>query len=404
MTETAEIIRIAARGDGVTADGRHVPFASVGDVVTSEGVILPGLRHAAPACPHFGDCGGCQLQHLDDESYKDFVRDRIITGLGAQGIAPPPFAPVHLSPPRTRRRASLKAERRGKKVTIGFNAGSSHRIVDMVDCAILHPALFAMIAPLRRLLSTTLPEKRVANITMTLADQGVDMVIDGIKADTLAAAEGLSDFADAQKIARLSIDDGFGPQTRWEPEPVTITFGGVPVPLPHNSFLQATLDGEAALVAAVLASVGDAGAVADLFCGLGTFALALSTTRKVYAAEAGRDSGMALKMAAGRAQRQVFFEHRDLYRRPLTVAEINRFGAIVLDPPRSGAEEQCRALAESSVPHIAYVSCNPATFARDAKILVEGGYRIEMISPVGQFRWSTHVELAAAFVKQDFQN
>ena len=399
MTETSEILRIAAHGDGVTADGRHVPFATIGDAVTAEGHILAGTRHAPPACPHFPLCGGCQLQHLEDADYAAFVRERIANGLRAQGIDLPEFAPVHLSPPRTRRRASLKAERRGKQVTIGFNAGASHRIVDMRDCAILAPELFALVAPLRRLLATMLPDKRTASLTMTLADQGVDLAIDGIRADSLAAAEGLSDFAAEHRIARLAIDDGHGPQTRWEPEPLTVTFGGVPVSLPHGSFLQATRDGEAALVAAVLAAAGDEGAAADLFCGLGTFALALSRTRKVYAAEGGREAGMALKAAAGRAQRPVFFENRDLYRRPLTPAEINRFGAIVLDPPRAGAEEQAVALAASTVPRIAYVSCNPASFARDAKILVAGGYRIERITPVGQFRWSTHVELAAGFVR-----
>jgi len=399
MTETSEIVRIASRGDGVTADGRYVPFSAPGDAVTSDGTIVPGSRHNPPQCSHFPECGGCQLQHLDDESYAGFVRDRITVGLAAQDIAIPDIAPVHLSPPRGRRRASLKAERRGHRVLIGFNAGASHRIVDMADCAVLHPALFALVAPLRTLLGQMLREKRVANLRMTLADQGVDLLIDGIDADGLTATEALTEFASANSLARLSIDDGYGPQTRWEPDPVTVTLGGVPVPLPHDSFLQATADGEAVLVAAVIDAVGDASAVADLFSGLGTFALALSGTRKVYAAEAARDAAGAFKSGAGRVQRPVFVDHRDLYRRPLTTAEIDRFGAIVLDPPRAGAEEQVKALAASKVPRIAYVSCNPATFARDAKTLIDGGYRLERITPVGQFRWSTHVELAAAFVQ-----
>jgi 23S rRNA (uracil1939-C5)-methyltransferase len=399
MTETSEIVRIAARGDGVTADGRFVPFAAPGDAVTSDGSILLGNHHNPPQCSHFPECGGCQIQHLDDESYAGFVRDRIAVGLSAQDIAAPDFAPVHLSPPRARRRASLRAERRGRRVLIGFNAGASHRIVDMIDCAVLHPALFGLIAPLRTLLGQMLREKRVANIRMTLADQGVDLLIDGIDAEGLAATEALSAFAAANALARLSIDDGYGPQTRWEPDPVTVTLGEVPVPLPHDSFLQATADGEAALVAAVRDAVGDASTVADLFSGLGTFALALSGPRKVYAAEAARDAAGALKSAAGRVFRPVFVDHRDLYRRPLTTTELDRFGAIVLDPPRAGAEEQVKALAASKVPRVAYVSCNPATFARDAKVLITGGYRLERITPVGQFRWSTHVELAAAFVQ-----
>jgi len=399
VSAPGEIIRIAARGDGVTADGRHIALAAPGDVVTPDGAIRPGSHHNPPQCPHYPACGGCQLQHLDDSSYSDFVRDRIVSALTAQGIALPEFAPVHLSPPNARRRANLKAERRGRRVLIGFNERASHRIVDMAGCAVLHPALFGLIAPLRGLLASMLREKRIVELGMTLADQGVDLSIAGIEADGLAAAEALTEFAQAQGLARLSIDDGYGPQTRWEPEPVTITLGGVAVPLPHDSFLQATADGESALVAAVRAGVGDAATAADLFSGLGTFALALAEGRKVYAAEAARDAAGALKSAAARALRQVFVEHRDLYRRPLTTAELDRFGAVVLDPPRAGAEEQVKALAASRCPRIAYVSCNPASFARDAKMLVEGGYRLERISPVGQFRWSTHVELAAHFIR-----
>lgn len=397
MTEVSEIVRIAARGDGVTADGRFVPLAAPGDAVTPNGDILQGKHHNPPQCSHYPECGGCQLQHLDDESYADFVRDRITIGLAAQDLAIPELAPVHLSPPHARRRASLKAERRGRRVLIGFNAGGSHRIVDLTDCAVLHPALFALVAPLRALLGQMLREKRVANIRMTLADQGADLLIDGIEADGLAASEALTAFAAENGLARLAIDDGFGPQTRWEPDPATVTLGGVAVSLPHDSFLQPTSDGEGVLAAAAIDAVGEAPMVADLFSGLGTFALALAGPRKIYAAEAARDAAGALKSAAGRAQRPVFVEHRDLYRRPLTTAELDRFGAIILDPPRAGAEEQVKALAAAKVPHIAYVSCNPATFARDARLLVAGGYRLTRITPVGQFRWSTHVELVAAF-------
>lgn len=399
MTETSEIIRIAARGDGVTADGRHAPLTAPGDRLSIDGSVIPGPHHAAPACRHFPECGGCQLQHLDDESYARFVTERVTNALSGQKLDLPEIAPAQVSPANSRRRASLRAERRGKKVLIGFNAAQSHRIVDMAECAILHPALFALVQPLRGLLGPMLREKRAANIRMTLADQGVDLLLDGIEADGLEAAEALSRFAEAHRLARLSLDDGFGPQTRWEPEPVTITLSGIPVSMPHDAFLQATLDGEAALVRAVRKAIGDAPTAADLFSGLGTFALSVVEGRKVYAAEAARDAAFALKAAADRGLRPVFVEHRDLYRRPLTTAELDRFGAIILDPPRAGAEEQVKALATSKVPRIAYVSCNLATFARDAGKLVEGGYRLEKITPVGQFRWSTHVELAAAFAR-----
>jgi 23S rRNA (uracil1939-C5)-methyltransferase len=218
-----------------------------------------------------------------------------------------------------------------------------------------------------------------------------------VEADGLAAAEALSSFAETHRLARLNIDDGYGAQTRWEPEPVTVTLGGVPVPLPENAFLQATAEGEGALVDAVLRAVGGAGVIVDLFAGLGTFALALQG--KVLAVEGARDAALSLKAAANRAQRQLFVDHRDLFRRPLVGSELDRFEAVVLDPPRAGAKEQVPLLARSAVPRIAYVSCNPATFARDAKALSDGGYRLQWIKPVGQFRWSTHVELVGAFAR-----
>jgi 23S rRNA (uracil1939-C5)-methyltransferase len=377
------IVALAARGDGVTESGRFVPMTAPGDLVGPDGAIEPGPHRQAPPCRHFPECGGCQLQHVDDAAYRDYLKDRIAAALAAQGLAAPDILEPHLSPPRSRRRATLKAA----GGLVGFNQAASHRIVDMRECHILRSELFALVAPLRRLLTGR------ASAAMTLADQGVDLMIEGIGADTLEAAEALTVFARANRLARLALDDGYGPQTVWEPEPVTATLSGTPVALPHGAFLQATADGEAALVAAVQGAVGGAGIVADLFAGLGTFALALGG--KVYAAEAARDSVLALK-AAGRG---VFADHRDLYRRPLDAAELARFEAVVLDPPRAGAKEQAALLAASPVPRIAYVSCNPATFARDAGMLVEGGYRLAWVKPVGQFRWSTHVELAAAFAR-----
>jgi len=375
------IVRLAARGDGVSESGRFVPLSAPGDGVAEDGAVTPGPHRRVPPCRHFPECGGCQLQHVDDEAYGAYLVDRIASALAAQGIAAPGIRPPCLSPPRSRRRAALKAA----GGSVGFNAEASHRIVDMRECHILRPELFALVAPLRRLL------KGRAAAIMILADQGVDLLLEGVGADGLEAAEAMTAFARDNRLARLALDDGYGPQTIWEPEPVTVTLSGTRVALPHGAFLQATADGEAALVAAVREAAGGAGIVADLFAGLGTFALALPG--KVYAAEGARDAALALK-AAGRG---LFVDHRDLYRRPLDTAELDRFEAVVLDPPRAGAKEQIARLAASTAGRIAYVSCNPATFARDARILIEGGYRLGWVQPVGQFRWSTHVELAASF-------
>lgn len=396
-SETDSIIRIAARGDGVTADGRHFPLTAPGDWIRPDGSVAFGVHHAQPPCIHFPACGGCQLQHLDEESYADFVTARVTGALAGQGVTPGAVLPPHISPPMTRRRASLRAARAGKRVTIGFAEEGSHRLIDLQMCAVLDPRLLALVAPLRALLAAILPDKRAAHVKMSLVDQGVDLLLEGVRVEGLAADEALGDFARAQALARLTIDEGDGPQTRWEPEAATVSFGGVAVGFPPFAFLQATPDGEAALVAAVRAAMPETGPVADLFCGLGTFALALGDARPVYAAEAARDVILRLKVAAGRAQRRLAADHRDLFRRPLTPAELDRFAAVILDPPRAGAREQVLQLAASNVPLIAYVSCNPASFARDAAHLTGAGYRLESVKPVGQFRWSTHVELVGIF-------
>ena len=397
MKDPATIVRIAAKGDGVTADGRHVPMSAPGDRLRADGGLDLGVHHAEPPCDHYPLCGGCQLQHLDDASYAAYVGDRVAGALAGQGVEAGEVLPAYVSPPRTRRRAALRAARFGKKMALGFSTENSHRIVDMRMCQVLDPALFALVEPLRKLLYPMVGERRAVHAKLTLVDQGVDLLLEGISADGLEDSERLSDFAREHRLARLSIDDGYGPQARYEPEPVTIGFGGVPVAFPPYAFLQATADGEAALVGAVRPALEGASMWADLFSGLGTFALSLGDGRKVYAAEAARDLVLAMKAAVNRAQRQTGVDHRDLFRRPLTSEELDRFDAILLDPPRAGAREQVVQLAQSQVPVIAYVSCNPGSFARDAKQLVEGGYALESVRPVGQFRWSTHVELAAIF-------
>ncbi|KQM65838.1 RNA methyltransferase [Sphingomonas sp. Leaf17] len=390
-----EIIRVAARGDGITADGRHAAFSAPGDLLAEDGTLTHGPHHQVPPCRHFPTCGGCQLQHLDDESYAAFVTDRVASALDGQGLSAPLRPPI-VSPPRTRRRATLHAEFKGGRVRLGFAEEKSHAIVDIAECHVLAPALFALVAPLRSLLQQ-LGFKRRADVHLTLIDQGVDLLIAGFAPEGLKAAEAIIAFCERHKVARFSVDDGMGPETRWEPEPVTITLGGVEVPFPPAAFLQATAEGEAALVAGVLDAVGNPATTADIFAGLGTFALALPG--KVYAAEGARDALYALKAAANRVQRPVFPEHRDLYRRPLTVAELDRFDAVVIDPPRAGARDQIPALAATTTRAIAYVSCNPASFARDAKDLCEGGWRIDWVQPVGQFLWSTHVEMVGRFVR-----
>jgi len=309
------------------------------------------------------------------------------------------LAPTHLSPANSRRRATLHAVNGGGGgALIGFREAGTHRIISLSECPVLAPELHHAARQMRALLSRR-KGKYAADIELTLADQGVDCGLKGLSIEGLPETEELLDFARDNSLARLTIDDGYGPETRWEPEPLTVTLSGVPVPLPPGAFLQATADGEAALIAAAREWLDGARFVADLFSGLGTFAFALAGPAKVLAAEAGRDAHLACKAAAGASGKPVHAMHRDLFRNPLQPDELNRFDAVLLDPPRAGARDQVGTIAQSTVARVVYISCNPSSWARDAATLAASGYRLKELRPVGQFRWSTHVELASFFVR-----
>lgn len=415
INESEEILRIASKGDGVTVSGRFAWGAAPGDLLHGDGTLEWGPHHVAPACRHFGRCGGCQLQQLDEESLVAFVEARVANASASQDLGAQAIALPHLSPPGSRRRASLRAESSGGRVVIGFREAKSHRLVELDECPVLAPELVALLGPLRKLLiamGKAAPAKKgargknqhprmAADIEMTLVEQGVDLGIKGLTAEGLAGTEDMLDFARRHGLARLTMDGGYGFETVWEPEPVTVRLGEISVPFPPGAFLQATRDGEEALVGAAREWLAGAPTVADLFSGLGTFAFALAgPNTKVLAAEAARDAHLACKSAAERAQLPVFAMHRDLFRNPLQPDELNKFAAVLLDPPRAGAREQVEAIADSTVERVAYISCNPSSWSRDAARLVEAGFRLAELRPVGQFRWSTHVELASLFVRE----
>ncbi|WP_419814369.1 class I SAM-dependent RNA methyltransferase [Glacieibacterium sp.] len=390
----SEIVRIGARGDGVTDDGRFIAFGVPGDRVEPDGTLIPGPDHQVPPCRHFPECGGCQLQHVADPAYARWALARIEHALA--GIPIGSIQPVHLSPPRTRRRASLHAVKRGQTV-LGFASEASHRIIDLHECHVLLPELFALVAPLRALLGKAMKDGQGAGVTLAATDSGIDVLLSNVAANSLPEIERLTRFAAAHGLARLSVENEGGVETMALASEPVMHFGGVPVAMPPAAFLQATRDGEAALVAAVLAATAGAGKVADLFCGLGTFSLPLAAHAKVLAVDGGGPATVALQSAARLAGKLLLTEHRDLFRRPLLPAELDRFDALVFDPPRAGAAAQVEQIALSKVPIVVAVSCNPSTFSRDARVLVEAGYRIGRIWPVGQFRWSTHLELVAEF-------
>lgn len=398
------IIRLAARGDGLTADGRHVPGAAPGDRLLADGSLEPGPGRATPPCRHFGHCGGCQLQHVADEALAAFAHDRVAEPLAHAGLAPAAICPTHLSPPGSRRRAALRATRTAGEVRLGFNEAGAHSIVDLAHCPVLHPALEALLPPLRALLAPHLAERSALAVTLTLTDGGVDLLLGNLQANDLPLIEGLGAFARAQGLARLSVDGPMGVETLFLAAEPMLAMGGVPVVLPPAAFLQATADGEAALVAAVQAIVGKARHIADLFSGCGTFSFPLAARAAVTAVDGTGPAIRALDTAVRRAGARVVTQHRDLFRKPLSPDELNAFDAVVIDPPRAGAQAQAANLALSRVPVVAAVSCNPATFARDAATLVKGGYTLGRVWPVAQFRWSTHVELVAEFRRPSRHN
>ncbi len=415
MTEVELTVdSIGVRGDGVAShkgEKIFLPFTAPGDRVRArigvkqgEGrsgavvaVLALGAR-AQPICRHFGDCGGCTLQHLSPEAYAAAKLSWLSGALAQQGLKGVEIAPLQRLAPGTRWRARFALTRSHA----GFHARASHRIVDMAECAVLHPALFKLVEPLRRLAGEILPPNKEGAATVTMADAGAALLLDLPASPKLAALEALAIFAETQDLARISY------RVKDEPpvpvahrRPARVVLAGVAVDLPEEPFLQASAEADNILGGAVQALADDAAKIADLYAGLGTFSFALAKKSAVHAVEGDGDAVKALKHAASRARLsdRVTVEERDLARRPLTPQELARFDAVVFDPPRAGAMAQSRELAASKVPVVIAVSCNPATFARDARILVDGGYRLGRVQPVDSFVWSAQLELVAAFNK-----
>jgi len=339
------------------------------------------------------------VQHLTPPVYTEWKRGLLVNALSRQGIEGEVGALVE-TPPRSRRRASLAARRGGSGVFLGFNEAGSSRIVDLTDCVVLRPEITALLPPLRAVLAGILPQNGGADLTVTLLDDGIDLVVVAENKLDLAMRERLAEFAVAQDLARLSwrgADDFNDPVAHRRSG--VIRFDGIPVTIPPGGFLQASAEGEAALTGLVREGVGAAKKIADLFCGAGTFALPLASGAQVTAIDGEAAAIDALALAARRGGRgeRIAAQRRDLFRQPLTAVELKGFDAVVFDPPRAGARDQAEALAASVVPLVVAVSCNPSSLARDARILVDGGYRLERATPVDQFLWSTHLEAVAVF-------
>lgn len=418
------INRLGARGDGIadTADGPvYVPFALPGETVNArigksrgEGraadlreVLSPSADRQEAACRHFGPgengCGGCVAQHIAPGAYTGWKRGVVSAALARHRIDVEVLPVVTVSP-ASRRRVRLAFRDLAGGMVIGFRSGRSDRIVDIAECPVALPGIVTLVPRLREFLAGRADRGEIA---ITHTDQGADVVVFCRREPDLDLRLDAPAFCDDAGIARLAWSTGEGAFNADPPEPVivlqtpSVDFGGVTVRLPSDSFLQPTEDGETALRTFVLDAVGDADTVADLYAGCGAFALPLAAAGKTVTAieglaaqtaairQAGAgDAGKSLKIAA---------ETRDLARQPLRTEELQGYDAVVLDPPRAGAAAQVALLAAGDVPVIVYVSCNPATFARDARVLIDAGYALGPVQPVDQFLWSSHVELASVF-------
>lgn len=375
--------------------------AAGGDLTATEIEILESSPdRIAPARGHFETCGGCALQHWAEPAYRGWKIDLVRQALGHRGLALPERMEPVFVPQATRRRAEFAALRQGGAIQLGFHARGSNAIVDQHECPILVPALRALMVPLRSVLGQVLHEGRNADILATETLTGIDLLVTADDTPNPAARAILARFAAENNVARIAWQ-----AKRGTPEPVVllrppqVRFGDVLVDLPMPSFLQPSAVGEAALKAAVLSMVGKPKRIAELYAGIGTFTFALAKIGKVHAVEGSKSALAALEQAAKRAQlsNRITLEARDLERAPLSVQELKVHDAIVLDPPRAGAKAQSEMLAKARVKRIVGVSCNPATFARDARALVDGGYDLAAITIVDQFIWSPHVELVAEF-------
>ncbi len=361
--------------------------------------VEPPPRTREPACRHFGVCGGCALQHYPDDLYAAWKLDRLRAALGKADVAPATLMPLARTPPGGRRRADLTLRHTRAGAIVGYAQRRSHDLVDLGECPVLLPAIVAMIAPLRRLVGTILPVNDEAEEVINWTDTGADLLLVTRLELDLPRREAMAAFAETADVARVSWGSRGKPEIALTRRPPTLRFGAVQIEPPPGAFLQASFAGEATLRAAVKAWSGSAKRIVDLYGGLGTLSLPLLPAARLMIVE-GSQSAVEAVNAALRKATLAGVAHatmRDLRREPLSVEELDTFDLAILDPPAAGAMAQARELARSRVATVIYASCDPGSFAADARVLIDGGYRLERLLPVDQFLWSTHIELIALF-------
>jgi 23S rRNA (uracil1939-C5)-methyltransferase len=410
VTDRLIIARIGQRGDGIaeTPGGPvYVPYTLPGETVTVEAIAghpdrgqllavdTASSERIKPVCPHFGVCGGCALQHWALPRQHDWKRQLVIDALAHAGIEAAVSATVDAHG-EGRRRATLHARRSTHDVVeVGFAAPRAHLIIPIDRCPILAPAMAGTIEAAWDIASALKLTQKPLDIQVTASETGLDIDVRGSGPVDAATTAALAAVATRRRLARITRHGELVAQNT----PPQIAIGRAKVAIPPGAFLQATAAGEAALARLVIEHVGKAKAVADLFAGVGPFTLRLGETARVTAADRDAAAMAALKRAATTTNglKPIETQTRDLFRNALTASELKPFGAVVFDPPRQGAEAQAREIASSAVPVVVAVSCDVATFARDARILIDGGYNLTAVTPVDQFRYSPHVEIVAKF-------
>ena len=401
--EQVIIERLGHQGDGIAPGPVFVPGTLPGEVVEGEiaggvmaapRILTPSDQRVKPPCRHARACGGCQVQHARPDFVADWKEGVVRQALAAHGLEGG-FLPIATSPEQSRRRAAFSARRMKKGTLAGFHRKGSDVLVEVPDCRVIDPALATALPLVDALAQLGASRKSELSVLVTTSLGGLDVAVSGGKEADAAFQQQLAELARTYDCARIA----WGPEVLTRRPPAQ-RMGAAQVVPPPGAFLQATPQGEAALLADVLDHLEGATHVVDLFAGCGTFALPLAERAKVLAVEGDRAMIDALDRGWRHAEglRHVTTATRDLFRNPLLPEELRRFDGVVIDPPRAGAEAQTSQLAAARVPRIAYVSCNPVTFARDAATLVRAGYRLDRLRVVDQFRWSTHVELVAGFV------
>jgi 23S rRNA (uracil1939-C5)-methyltransferase len=413
--QTVTISKLGAQGDGIAYDSDgpiYVPFALPGETVSiarvkSEGTVMsiatPSPDRQEPACRHFGPdgvngtCGGCTLQHFTDLPYRAFKRQLVVDALSSKGLTPE-VDDIVAAHPGERRRVVFSARRTEKDMLIGFSQAESHHIVAIEECPISSAAIVARLPAIRAVAKAVAINAESFRVSVLDTAAGLDLAIEGSKTISDKQRRAVIDTVlSLRSVARVS----FNGEVLVETQKPLIDFGGIQVSPPPGAFTQASKPAEDAMAELVVAHVGKAKRIADLFAGAGTFSLRLARVGRVTAVEADEKALASLDHAARNAQglKPVTIERRDLFRRPLMTPELKYFDAVVFDPPRAGAEFQTKELARSAVKKIVAVSCNPLTLARDLAILVEGGYGITRVTPIDQFLWTSHVEVVVALEK-----